>query len=527
MSYPQAQIMGYATQLDGTGDYRFQTNPSMPGKTVCPYEEHVVTDPNVSRIVLMIMRDFVSRKALYDRAEDERAMFCCPIMRCYEEFDQPMGLIGHLLECKQLKFGEFNCLRCKNAHRYPITEREWLEWEGWQAKAPAVGIKKKFSELSGSIFRVIRSQRRNSAPSSRGGSPSAAAKSPGPPDWIWSGTGHLTVQDKLSLHGLPDQERTEYIADAPYELQATSSTSVELPETPPPPSYRQNSPGSFASSQTSSSRSGSSPQVIFDVPGTSWDSPTSSFGSSQIAAPEIQILAQPGSVRYFDNLTQSPGGMSVDQAGGQPVWELTPTTSGYTEETASGINAFVPTPDSSRTAAEYFPISDINVSPASNTISTWNPDDGSLYSWLQGQMPPPPPPPQGHHSGLADMLPNISTANVGAIAHCLQAPDQIPVHEQLNCGGRSGNYTCEWCPWQPMETGKPENFANYLRKHRQTHLGRRFYCPNAGCERSYSRPDNLSKHIKESHPNSVGAYGSPSSQTRSGNKRRFTSSSTR
>ncbi|KAL8388117.1 hypothetical protein RB595_009447 [Gaeumannomyces hyphopodioides] len=559
MPYPQAQGLGHTAQAGGAGDHRSQTNSSMSGKTVCPYEEHVVTDPNVSRIVLMIMRDFVNRKALYDYAEDEGTMFRCPIMRCYEEFDQPIGLIGHLLECKQLKFGEFNCLRCKNCHRYPITEREWREWEGWQAEAPATGIKQRLSEFSDSFLRAIRSQRRSNAPSSHGGSPSAATNSTGPPDWKWSETWHPTLHEGVGLGPMPDQEKSEYReVVAPIELSDTSSSR-----------YRQSSSSSFVSGQNSSSRSGSSSQPTFDMSGSYWGSSTSSLDSSQATAPELQIHTSP--VRYFGNLTQSPDGMHLVQAGGQPVWGPT-STPGYANEAAPRTNAFVPTPDSRGIAAGCFPIPAINGSLASHQINSWNPRDDSQFSCLQQQMSPPPLVlPLELHADLIEWLRDTPAANSGALDPCLEISGQITVYEPPNqtaayeladqavcelsdqsvacelsgqgvacelyghvpargpdCEGRPSDYTCEMCPWQPEKDGKPANFANYLRKHRQTHLGRKFYCQNLGCKRSYSRADNLSKHVKESHPGSTGAHGSPSScQTRSANKRRFTNGSAR
>ncbi|KAL8416222.1 hypothetical protein RB596_006688 [Gaeumannomyces avenae] len=486
------------------GDYSPQTSqsPSMPERTVCPYEEHVVKDPNVSRITLMIMRDFAHREALYNHAGDERTMFCCPIMRCYEEFDEPMGLVRHLLDCKQLKFGEFNCLRCRTHHRYPITEREWLEFKGWQAEERPCGLKQKLLELSDPIFRAIRTQKRSNASSSHGGSPSATVRSPGPPsDWHWSEIGYQ-------------------------------------------PCYPQSSSGSFTTSQNGSSRSGSSSQDIFNIPGAFWESSASSIGTSlHVNAPEIQIPAQAGLVRYLDDLSQSPESMGAGQAGGQPVWASTPTT-GHTETAASGITAFLPTPDSRGMAANCFPMPVIKGPLASHESHSWNPQDDSQLCYLQQQMPPPliAAPVELHPDSMPQEVP---AANSGALHPCLEIPDRVPAYElpgqvvvcqlnddgpahELECGGRRSDYTCEICAWQPEKDGKRANFGSYLRKHKQIHLGLKFPCPNIGCKRSYSRPDNLSKHIKESHPGSNGAHGSPSSsQTRSTNRRRFTSSSTR
>lgn len=488
----------------------------------------MVTDPNVSRIMLMILRDFVYREAVYARAEDEQTKFSCPIMKCYEDFDQPMGLIGHLLECKQLRFGEFNCVRCKAWHRYPITEREWLKWEGWQAEAaPAISFKKRLSEITDSIGRVIRSPRRSSAPSSQGGSPTTAVKSPGPPDWTWSGAGESTLYDEMSPSTLQDQKKKRPAAsESASELQAAVSE-LQAPWSPLtrivvpaelPPSYPQSSAGGFLSGQNGGSPGGSS-QSMSDTPGSPCGYSPSSLSSSQVTARQLQVSAQQSPVKCFDDITQSTEGMRVPQAARQPVWQPMPTP-GYAGEAASSVNTFLTYPGSQIPTADYNPVSAISQALASNGVNTWNPQDGSLFSWLHDQMPPP----QELDAGYVDVPQDtIAATNVGAVDPYLPVPGRIPVYHGLDPAGRASDYNCETCGWHPRKTGKVKNFANYLRKHRKNvHSGQRFDCPNPSCWRSYSRQDNLAKHIRDSHPGSLGGpNGFPSSfQTRSANKRR-------
>ncbi|KLU83877.1 hypothetical protein MAPG_02926 [Magnaporthiopsis poae ATCC 64411] len=612
MEYSRAQL------AVGASGSRSQSNSPTSCKSACPYEEHVVTDPNVSRIMLMMLRDFVHREAVYVRAEDEPARFSCPIMRCYKDFDRPMDLIGHMLECKQLRFGEFNCLRCKDWHRYPITEREWRKWEGWQAEAPpAISIKKKLSEISDTIGRAIRSPRRSSAPSSHGGSPGTVVKSPGPPDYLASSVAVEPISyGRMSPS--PSQDLEE-------KWPASSESASELRVVPWSPSWivapvelplcnLQNSSGSFLSVPNGGPSGGSS-QSMSDMPGSPCGSSPSSLGSSQVTAPQLQVSTQQSPVQCFNDIARSTEGMSAAQVAREPVWPPMPPP-GYAGGAASTVNPFLPYPGSQMPTADCNSVPAIGQALTSNKVNTRNPQDSSPSSWPHDQMPPPqeladssiqelaasPPRQELHGDCLSaeaivgvyfeagdsyllapDQMPSpqelvgnymaqephgdymrvpqdtTAAINVGAVDSYLPAPNQMPppqeqdggyirvpldttaaidvgavdsylpgsdqisVYDRLDLADRANDYKCETCGWQPRKTGKRKNWANYLRKHRNTvHSGQRFSCRNPSCGKSYTRQDNLAKHVRESHPGSLGGPNGflSSFQTRSANKRR-------
>jgi len=88
---------------------------------------------------------------------------------------------------------------------------------------------------------------------------------------------------------------------------------------------------------------------------------------------------------------------------------------------------------------------------------------------------------------------------------CIPSPglrDSRPSFTAADCVPSPEHFRCDVgrCNWMPRPTGKPENFARYLRKHKRTHLDESHACDK--CKRHYSRRDNLGNHRK-SHGSKV------------------------
>ncbi|TPX08818.1 uncharacterized protein E0L32_009758 [Thyridium curvatum] len=121
-----------------------------------------------------------------------------------------------------------------------------------------------------------------------------------------------------------------------------------------------------------------------------------------------------------------------------------------------------------------------------------------------GRNPPPEAPdiaPRGVRSPFAQAA---AAAAADDLASPLQS-DAISMDTTLaestaaedDDNNEGGELRCDLCDWKPR--GVKENLKGYLRKHKNNHRGLRYPCEIAGCKKTFSRLDNLKKHIKDKH----------------------------
>ncbi|RHZ47876.1 hypothetical protein Glove_566g88 [Diversispora epigaea] len=74
------------------------------------------------------------------------------------------------------------------------------------------------------------------------------------------------------------------------------------------------------------------------------------------------------------------------------------------------------------------------------------------------------------------------------------------LHED-HVGRKKANYTCEWVTCPRKSATQTSRFA--LITHLRSHTGEKPYdCKEPGCEKSFTRPDSLTKHMKSQHGDS-------------------------
>lgn len=136
-----------------------QHRPERHGRTGCPYETCVVTNPTTSRFALMMLRYFMNNATINTPLD----RFDCPVAKCMWQFTEPLEFVRHLFDCPELSKGEFECRKCETWHKFPTTEKGWLEFSGWGKMAE----KKKRSSFTEKLKVIVRSSQKLGSPQSR------------------------------------------------------------------------------------------------------------------------------------------------------------------------------------------------------------------------------------------------------------------------------------------------------------------------------------------------------------------------
>ncbi|KAK3372673.1 zinc finger C2H2-like protein [Podospora didyma] len=501
----------------------------------CPYEDKVVKNGTTARMVLMFLRDLVEQPpAVFPQYPQT---YNCPMMKCYEKFTAQFQLIQHLLTCPELPTGEFDCDKCSNWHEFPTDEKDWAHWSGWKSQHPPQGPNIQRKTSLGSKMRNTFTLRKKDP--SRKQNPSDAQRFPVDtrPGTAASETpssisdrraehhmafsGHPSFGDlqksPLACHGLPEVERGIFWPGFNSDqIRMSSAVSSIAPsstfETIPSKATSQNTSQttlftpSIAAYQPATTLAHdlnnvmTPPQFIFSpqslhngttsLPGQrlslsamSLDEPLMTINESSLSPPEPQGM----------DSSDSSGWWNLKQDTGTP--RPTPVSSGpdacfHMQSPISGIMARdgtseLSTPTSpctscvidQRHASPFYGIQQGSVIPMSRALS----QDSTMA------LPTPFETTLSGANQLEAFSPHGHADHVHHAGSTHRAGLDSPTDELV----------CDECEWKPR--GVRENLKGYLRKHKNTHKGARLACDAPGCNKTFSRLDNLKKHKKDKH----------------------------
>ncbi|TLD31670.1 hypothetical protein PspLS_02975 [Pyricularia sp. CBS 133598] len=540
-----------------------QHEPVISGRSTCPYETCVITDPTASRFAVMMLQYFMNSANINTTLNP----FDCPVSKCMKQFTEPLEFVRHLINCPELSKGEFKCRKCETWHIFPTTERGWLDFSGWEKtvekkkrssftdklkvmvrSSPKPGSLRSLRSSSDSCISPSAQSKASSTPSSEfsAGSPYAIVGRkesevqwrydadawptviPTPEKPLRVSTGNTGGQPQHHLPIVDIQQPQELCGTGRLELWDTGCTRSELPDNhqPSPTS------GPYKPQDSASRYEGQAfwpivgaPTYPYALENGTWTSSLegqvaqhtahrstqqSSTDSHSSGSVSIGLLQTTMPLYFGHNLSESPGGLDVDQSG--PVPEL----SG--EETPSSHPGSYNSTTWSFDSASTSRMASLRTSSSSGSsvesfecvgMGDWAPNGDPIFSTFEPQN-------EGHQA-IMRALQDINGSAPKSLESCHfdlgcrhQWPE-VPEMESAPVAGRAapvaeasveadddGDLTCghENCDFRPSGT-KLHNYRKYLHKHRETHRRARYECDQ--CQSVYTRSDNLKKHRREKH----------------------------
>ncbi|KAH8879225.1 hypothetical protein GQ53DRAFT_775157 [Thozetella sp. PMI_491] len=518
----------------------------------CPYADKTATNANPARVMLMLVRDFVEQQ---QGVYASQAYFC-PMVRCYQQFADPMSLIQHVLSCPELPGGMFQCWKCLNWHELPSDEKEWSDFGVWKPDAPqGPGFPPKRS-LSQQIKDAVM-RRRNSIRKVVPGSPT---KQEMDVDFQIDTrlnpelTGVLNnlafrssvcqdieveQQHRGGVPGFHDPQKeikpsqvdvdmiwqdlsTNGICGMPATTQTTGFDHVQSPTQPTPALVPGLSHSQCHSPLDDRTMMRSPVQLVSPPPAfNSWPQVQSAPFDCYPASPPLAM----SNTLIVDGLSVAPQmPTQVSVAAPPPMDEKSPSWLG---------------PRTGPDLARLSPVSWVgNVANDSSSERSTRahsirdsgslgipPNNYNMFGVQSIQAPTPRAIPSLPMSGVITMTPDMSTANssqetiqLSRVNRPFAAPPLPPappqdmvlddVDDSRPCSPTpseddhghddgSDDLVCDQCQWRPR--GVKENLKGYLRKHKNVHKGLRLPCDYPGCKKTFSRLDNLKKHRREKH----------------------------
>ena len=500
----------------------------------------------------MFLRDFVEQQTVY--AHSSQGNYC-PMIKCYQTFNDPMSLIQHVLSCPEVPGGEFECWKCLSWHELPTNEKDWSEWGGWKPDLQSgSGFAQKRS-LSTKMKETFSLRRRSSARKPSSGSSSIKQDM----DTEFQLDARLNPEISGMLNNLAycrsvcqgtevEQRDMAGFQDIQKSMKHERNTSVDVDML-----WSDISPAEMCalpSTASSTQFEQSPPQQTMSPP------MAPNLAQQQLSPPLVDrsIIRSPGhlvSPQTTFNSWQQPGFDCFAHPSSPPipmndpilVGELTiPQQVPRTVDlaTAAVINDKAPAWLGPRVGGDL-----ARLSPVS-----WRGTDSNSERSIRDVVAPnvvhmptnnypfvvcPPiqaPTPRVVSSGMPmpntlAITPDMSTANssqetlhISPANNLYAAPPthtaaRIPpmpiehTHESRSASPAlsedehhvhdesSDDLVCDQCQWRPR--GVKENLKGYLRKHKNVHKGLRLPCDVPGCKKTFSRLDNLKKHRREKH----------------------------
>jgi hypothetical protein len=513
------------------------------------YQEKVVSNPTTARVLLMFLRDFVELRSLYTQWTQNCP---CPMMRCGQNFNEPLQLIEHLLSCPELPKGEFKCWKCSSAHTFPTSE--WPVWKGHPGADVQQPLQRKRS-LSDKVSKVFDVHRRRRSSVDRTAGHQCPKHQVGGAPFEWNAFTDTQLRRQLDPNGSHvDGGMTQEMQNAcglacvfgtlQGALQGQGLEGQIWPECP--------TPATDASKMDRSNVPWAEIDEEMDLSSTaslyeSTNATTASSGASRSSLTTYTPSLGHGQGFHHHPMIGHDGTLIPGQQ--YLPGMLSPQSA---VDNASNSSAFgAPSPQSPLSRGEEIysnMLSPVDQTDCDATQQWWGSRQG-----LMGLSPVPPQQgspfvptsmsPAEMASPVHMPMPGVVPRTVGqelamppASAYDIEAaqngqfgqaprvlPYTCPTHNQplYEVTGPESNglqvfsppgsdhpmgnmdddcpeeLVCDQCNWKPR--GVRENLKGYLRKHKNTHKNLRFPCDVPGCTKDFGRQDNLKAHKRDKH----------------------------
>ncbi|KAK4682455.1 hypothetical protein QC764_116500 [Podospora pseudoanserina] len=532
-----------------------QTQPPMMDHcvTTCPYEEKIIQNGAVARMVLMFIRELVEHSS-----HQPRQSYACPMTRCHRPFPGPLQLIQHLLSCSEVSTGEFTCDKCNHWHTFPTSDKEWEQWAAvktQQASGNEQGQVRRKRSLGSKIkgFATLTKRdprKQNPAPDihfkteySMDSRPSTAASST-PSTTFTSRCSEHHLHYQTHGHGNPTAFSTHHKPPLlPAGVPAIDGNGLFWPGFSA--DQLGNMPSSVPSVTPSSTLdTGSSKAISQNTSQTTLFTPSLNGFPPPVASVQVPTTMEQqqqymfGTHASFNGIPSPvsaqppPSAMVLDEPINMNGADLTPTElrSPVSNESLNhgwwgnklGIETAraVPTTTGSGTCFQMqSPIGAIDgMMTRDVTSGLTTPTSPCRHASPFFPIPQSSAHPMSralsHESMQAGMTPvyNSPGTNASHVDSLSPQTDHDPHSLSLRTPFEPApeDLVCDECQWKPR--GVRENLKGYLRKHKNTHKGLRLSCDVVGCTKTFSRLDNLKKHKKDKHGIEDSATGATCTQ---------------
>ncbi|KAK3335619.1 hypothetical protein B0T19DRAFT_13853 [Cercophora scortea] len=495
----------------------------------CPYEDKVVPNGTTARMVLMFLRGIVEQPAQLQQS------YVCPMMKCHRTFSSQLPLVQHLLSCPEISYGVFDCEKCNDYHQFPTTEKEWAQWTTWKSQPAPFERKRSLGSKMRDTFTFGRKEparRANASPepqiehgffhSMRPGTAASQRRAMGgcpehhavPFMGQGSLAGFPNTQKPLVCVGNPGADRGMFWqgfgSDDTAELQSLVSSIA-------PSTTLCTNPSQTVTANTSQTTLFTAPRFpSYQAPNTAnqgtpqqYMFPTSTYDAHRLSLSAMSLDEPLDSALPSGELRSPTASNHHTWWGVKPGTETqcpTPVSSGANvgfqiQSPVSGMLPVenmpgdLPTPTSPCTSSgmeeghpsPYYPVQQTQIQHQMSRAISHDRMQVGAPGFYQMPMPDGNPlgamSPPGNHEGHTHRDHHDHHGLLGHRKAGLESPTE--------------DLVCEECQWKPR--GVRENLKGYLRKHKNTHKGLRLPCDEPGCNKTFSRLDNLKKHRKEKH----------------------------
>lgn len=487
----------------------------------CPYEEKIVQNGAVARMVLMFIRELVEQSL-----GQPRQSYGCPMSRCHRLFNGPLQLIQHLLSCPEVPSGEFDCDKCSHWHTFPTSDKDWEQWQASKAQQTPQGHVRRKQSLGSKIKGFALSSKRDSrkpnpayfkSECSMDSRPSTAASEASSTftnrcadhHIIFSGHGNGTAF--ADIHKPPLLPAVVPAIDSGGVFWPGFSAEQICDMTSTEPSIASTldiSPSKPISQNTSQTTLFTPSLGPYHPPSTSGQGPDNTL-AQQFLFPQPSFSN--GSAPLA---TQPPSSAMVLDHGLQmarpslSLTDLRPATNNHSHGwwgTKLGLQTSPqPTPSSSGPeACFHLQASVAGLDRVMNASGLTTPTSPHRHQSPLFQMSPASAHPMSRADSIQAQLSTMYNTPTAESQLDAMSPQTDHDHHSMGVHRRNGfdpspeELVCDECQWKPR--GVRENLKGYLRKHKNTHKGLRLHCDVENCTKTFSRLDNLKKHKKDKH----------------------------